>query len=143
MLEFFEKEGLIVKEQHGFLKRIECVTNLLETLDLITKSLFEGFVGSFVGGCNKRSFQGSVLDLLMFVLFILMTMIYYRWFNKAGPALHWGLIGWSLLEIFIFFSQRSPPYDFRWDFSLFLNKKRQIKKSFELFSLQRDMSDVS
>ena len=43
MSEFFEKEGLIAKEHHGFVKRKACVTNLLETLDLITKSLSEGF----------------------------------------------------------------------------------------------------
>ena len=43
MSEFFEKKGLIAKEQHGFVKRKACVTNLLETLDLITKSLSEGF----------------------------------------------------------------------------------------------------
>ena len=41
--EFFEKEGLIAKEHHGFVRRKECVTNLLEKLDLITKSLSEGF----------------------------------------------------------------------------------------------------
>ena len=35
--------GLIAKEQHGFVNRKAYVTNLLETLDLITKSLAEGF----------------------------------------------------------------------------------------------------
>ena len=35
--------GLIAKEKHGFVKIKACVTNLLETLDLITKSLAEGF----------------------------------------------------------------------------------------------------
>ena len=37
------------------------------------------------------------------------------------------------------------PDDFRWEslFSFFSNKKRQIKKSWELFSLQRDISDFS
>ena len=43
MSEFIEKEGLIAKKQHDFVKRKACVTNLLETLDLITKSLSEGF----------------------------------------------------------------------------------------------------
>ena len=42
MSEFFEKETLIGKKQHGFVKRKACVANLLETLDLITKSLSEG-----------------------------------------------------------------------------------------------------
>ena len=42
MSDFYEKESLIAKEQHGFVKRKSCVTNLLE-LDLITKSLSEGF----------------------------------------------------------------------------------------------------
>ena len=43
MIESFEKECLIAKEQHGFEKRKACVTCLLETLDLITKSLSEEF----------------------------------------------------------------------------------------------------
>ena len=44
MSEFFEKEGLIAKKQHGFIvKRKGCITNFLETLDLITKFLSEGF----------------------------------------------------------------------------------------------------
>ena len=41
--EFFKNEGIIAKEKHGFLKRNACVTNLFETLDLITKFLSEGF----------------------------------------------------------------------------------------------------
>ena len=41
--EFLENYGLIATEKHGFVKRKECVTNLLQTLDLITKSLPEGF----------------------------------------------------------------------------------------------------
>ena len=39
LLDFLEKEDLIAKEQHGFLKRKACVTNLLETLDLIVRGV--------------------------------------------------------------------------------------------------------
>ena len=39
--DFFEKEGFIADEKHGFVMRKACVTNLLETLDLITKYLSE------------------------------------------------------------------------------------------------------
>ena len=39
-----ELEGLIAKEQHGFVRKKACVTNLLETLDTITKSLSEGLL---------------------------------------------------------------------------------------------------
>ena len=37
--EFLKNDGLIAKEQNGFVKRKSCVTYLLETPDLITKSL--------------------------------------------------------------------------------------------------------
>jgi hypothetical protein len=30
---------LIVEQQHGFVRKTECVTNLLESIDLITHSL--------------------------------------------------------------------------------------------------------
>ena len=43
MPDFFEKKVFIANEQHGFVKRKACVTNLLKTLDLMTKSLSEGF----------------------------------------------------------------------------------------------------
>ena len=38
LFDFFEKVGLIAKEQHGFVRRKACVSNLLETLDLIAKN---------------------------------------------------------------------------------------------------------
>ncbi len=34
---------LIVNEQHGFVYRKNCMTNLLETIDLITKALADGY----------------------------------------------------------------------------------------------------
>ena len=36
------RNKLIAKEQHGFVKNKACTTNLLESLDLITKFLSEG-----------------------------------------------------------------------------------------------------
>jgi len=37
------KENLIINEQHGFVSNKSCVTNLLETLDLITHALENGY----------------------------------------------------------------------------------------------------
>ena len=34
---------LIVNEQHGFVYRKNCTTNLLETIDLVTKALADGY----------------------------------------------------------------------------------------------------
>jgi len=34
---------LIIKQQHGFVNRKNCTTNLLETMDLITKALADGY----------------------------------------------------------------------------------------------------
>ena len=36
----FTKNGLVTKEQHGFIKGKNCTTNLLETLDEITFELY-------------------------------------------------------------------------------------------------------
>jgi hypothetical protein len=41
-MQYLENEKLIAKEQHGFVRKKACVTNLLETLDLITHSLAHG-----------------------------------------------------------------------------------------------------
>ena len=38
----FTKNGLVTKEQHGFIKGKNCTTNLLETLDEITFELSQG-----------------------------------------------------------------------------------------------------
>ncbi len=35
--------NLIISQQHGFVNNKSCITNLLETLDLITKALADGF----------------------------------------------------------------------------------------------------
>jgi len=42
LMEYLLSEGLIANEQHGFVKGKACVTNLLETLDLITRALCDG-----------------------------------------------------------------------------------------------------
>jgi hypothetical protein len=34
---------LIIKQQHGFVNTKNCTTNLLETMDLITKALADGY----------------------------------------------------------------------------------------------------
>ena len=34
---------LIIKQQHGFVNRKNCTSNLLETMDLITKALADGY----------------------------------------------------------------------------------------------------
>jgi hypothetical protein len=41
-MQYLEVEGLISDEQHGFVRGKSCVSNLLETLDLVTKELSEG-----------------------------------------------------------------------------------------------------
>ena len=38
-----KNEGSIAKEPHGYIKRTACIKNLLKTLDVIIKSLFEDF----------------------------------------------------------------------------------------------------
>jgi hypothetical protein len=43
MMCFLEKHRLISKSQHGFVKFKSCVTNLLETIDLISESINRGF----------------------------------------------------------------------------------------------------
>ena len=39
---YFHENNLLVKQQHGFVKKKSCTTNLLETLDYITYSLDRG-----------------------------------------------------------------------------------------------------
>ena len=39
---YLETEGLITNKQHGFVNKKSCTTNLLESLDLVTKALSEG-----------------------------------------------------------------------------------------------------
>ena len=46
--EYLEREKLLTKEQHGFVKRKACVTNLLETLDIVTKAFLEGLAVNVV-----------------------------------------------------------------------------------------------
>ena len=41
-MSFLVKNGLISKDQHGFVEKKACVTNLLETLDFITSRLADG-----------------------------------------------------------------------------------------------------
>ena len=41
-IKYLDREGLISKAQHGFVKNKTCTTNLLETLDIVTKSLSDG-----------------------------------------------------------------------------------------------------
>ena len=40
--------GLITSEQHGFVQRRSCMTNLLETIDLVTESLNRGFLAMII-----------------------------------------------------------------------------------------------
>ena len=42
LLDYLVKENLIAPEQHGFVRGKACVTNLLESLDLITSALAKG-----------------------------------------------------------------------------------------------------
>jgi hypothetical protein len=39
---YFYENDLISKQQHGFVRRRACVTNLLECQNLVSKSLMEG-----------------------------------------------------------------------------------------------------
>ena len=41
MMVFLIENNLISKEQHGFVNNKSCITNLLETLDLITQACEE------------------------------------------------------------------------------------------------------
>ena len=40
--DYFHENNLLVKQQHGFVKKKSCTTNLLETLYYITYSLDHG-----------------------------------------------------------------------------------------------------
>lgn len=42
-MEYLVVEDLFTKGQHEFVRRKSYATNLLETLDIVTKSLAEGF----------------------------------------------------------------------------------------------------
>jgi hypothetical protein len=42
LLKYLKSEDLLASEQHGFVPGKACVTNLLETLDIVTKALAEG-----------------------------------------------------------------------------------------------------
>ena len=44
LLQYLINENLITKEQHGFIPRRSCTSNLLETLDFVTDALAEGMV---------------------------------------------------------------------------------------------------
>jgi hypothetical protein len=43
IMNYLLQHNLIVKQQHGFVNNKNCSTNLLETIDLITKALADGF----------------------------------------------------------------------------------------------------
>ena len=115
MSEFFEKEGLIANEQHGFVKWKTCVTVLLETLDLITKPLSEGFsvdivyldfLKAFDLVSHRRLIQkltgyGIKYDLLKWVQSFLserrqsvvLSDISSSWLNVTSGFLKWSLLG--------------------------------------------------
>ena len=42
IMKFLITNNLIIPQQHGFVNNKSCITNLLETLDLITKALADG-----------------------------------------------------------------------------------------------------
>lgn len=42
LMDYMENEGLITEDQHGFVCRKACVTNLIEMLDLVTSALVLG-----------------------------------------------------------------------------------------------------
>ncbi len=42
MMIHLEADNLIKKQQHGFVKKKSCLTNLLETLDMVTDALNNG-----------------------------------------------------------------------------------------------------
>ena len=42
IMKFLITNNLIIPQQHGFVNNKSCITNLLETLDLITKGLADG-----------------------------------------------------------------------------------------------------
>ena len=43
IMNYLLQHNLIVKQQNGFVNNKNCSTNLLETIDLITKALADGF----------------------------------------------------------------------------------------------------
>lgn len=48
MVRYLEQNQLISPHQHGFVRFKSCVTNLMETLDIVTESLNRGFAVSIV-----------------------------------------------------------------------------------------------
>ena len=48
MMSHLSRNGLISSEQHGFVRRRSCLTNLLETIDLATEALNRGFLAVLV-----------------------------------------------------------------------------------------------
>ena len=48
LMTYLEENDLFAKEQHGFVKRKSCATNLLETVDLVAKSLSDGLAVNVV-----------------------------------------------------------------------------------------------
>lgn len=43
LMRYLTKENLISNAQHGFVSKKSCTTNLLETLDIVTKSVSDGY----------------------------------------------------------------------------------------------------
>ena len=43
MMQHLTVHKLIIKEQHGFVPKKNCISNLLETLDLISQAIEQGY----------------------------------------------------------------------------------------------------
>jgi hypothetical protein len=43
LLQHFLANGLITSAQHGFLPKKSCITNLLETMDILTQAIEDGY----------------------------------------------------------------------------------------------------
>ena len=57
--------NLIAKDQHGFIKLKSCVTNLLETLDVITEALNIGFYAVIIFLDFEKAFDKVIHSLLL------------------------------------------------------------------------------
>ena len=60
--------NLIAKDQHGFIKLKSCVTNLLETLDVITEALNIGFYAVIIFLDFEKAFDKVIHSLLLLKL---------------------------------------------------------------------------
>ena len=68
MINHLNSNNLIVKQQHGFVRNKSCVTNLLETLDILTETLNRGFVAIIIYLDFEKAFDKVSAEALLLKL---------------------------------------------------------------------------